>query len=108
MGTLSQYWFRDRFFGGTFDGFNQPFPDGGWVWISNTGGSKATLLWNRPDNESTIDVGAQLNTPIVLGAIDSILGSQASRTSGIRAAGVFCQLCPTALKILADTTSGTC
>jgi hypothetical protein len=87
MPTLSQYWFHDRFFAGSFDGYNQPY--GGWAWISNTGSSAATLVWNRQDNEQTIDVAPQLNTAAVLAQIDGILGGGANRTSGVMAAGIF-------------------
>lgn len=87
MPTLSQYWFKDRFFGGPFDGWNQPY--WGWAWISNTGSSAATLLWNRRDDERVVDLGPQLNSPLVTAQIDAMLGDGASRTSPIRAAGVF-------------------
>jgi hypothetical protein len=89
MPTLSQYWFQNKFFGGPFFGWNQPYADGGWAWISDTGSSAATLVWNRPDNEEAIDVAAQLNSPIVLTQIDNLLGSQAQRTSGVMAEGMF-------------------
>jgi hypothetical protein len=87
MPTLSQYWFRNGFFGGPFDGWNVPYA--GWAWISNTGSSAATLAWNRQDNEIVVDVGAQLNTPGTIDKVKKILGSDASMTSGILAAGVF-------------------
>jgi hypothetical protein len=87
MPTLTQYWFHDRFFGGPFDGWNQPY--GGWAWISNSGGSAATLAWNRQDDERVIDLGPQLNSPGVLSQVDQVLGSRASRTSGIMVQGVF-------------------
>jgi len=87
MPTLSQYWFRDRFFGGPFDGWNQPYF--GWAWISNGGGSAATLAWNRQDNERVLDLGPQLNTPAVLNQVDGVLGGSANRTSPVYAAGVF-------------------
>jgi hypothetical protein len=35
MPVLSQYWFHNGFFQGPFDVFNEPYPDGGWAWISN-------------------------------------------------------------------------
>jgi hypothetical protein len=89
MATLSQYWFQNGFFGGPFDVFNQPYPDGGWAWISNGGSSAATLVWNRPDSEQTIDVAPQLNTPSILAQLDGLLSGGASRTSGIMAQGVF-------------------
>jgi hypothetical protein len=89
VATLSQYWFRDRFWGGAFDGWNQGYSEGGWAWISNSGESAATLLWARSDSEQVIDLGSQLNNPIVLNAVDGILGSDAQRTSGMKAKGVF-------------------
>lgn len=89
MPTLSQYWFHDRFFGGAFDVYNQPYADGGWAWISDGGSSAATLVWNRPDNEQAVDVASQFNTSDVLSQIDGMLPGAASRTSDILAAGVF-------------------
>ncbi len=89
MATLSQYWFQNGFFSGPFDVYNQPYPDGGWAWISNGGSSAATLVWNRPDSEQTIDVAAQLNSPLILAQLDGLLSGGATRTSGIMAAGVF-------------------
>jgi hypothetical protein len=89
MPTLSQYWFSQGFFSGPFQGWNQPYPAGGWAWISNSGGSAATLAWNREDDEAVVDVAPALNNPVVLAAIDALLGGSASRTSGVMAAGVF-------------------
>jgi hypothetical protein len=87
MPTLSQYWFRNGFFAGPFDGWNVPYA--GWAWISNTGSSAATLVWNRQDNEIVVDVAAQLNSPGTIAQVKKILGTDASLTSGILAAGVF-------------------
>src|SRR5262249_28676651 len=89
MPVLSQYWLHNGFFQGPFDVFNEPYPDGGWAWISNGSPSAATLVWNRPDGEHTVDLAGQLNTGDVLAIVDGALGSQASRTSGIMAQGVF-------------------
>jgi hypothetical protein len=89
MSTLSQYWFQNGFFTGPFDVFNQPYADGGWAWISNGSSSAATLVWNRQDNEVTIDVAPQLNTAAILAQVDALLSGGASRTSGIMAQGVF-------------------
>jgi hypothetical protein len=89
MSTLSQYWFQNGFFQGPFELWNQPYADGGWAWISNGGGSGATLAWNRPDNERVIDLGSQLSNPLVLNQVDGLLSGGASRTSGLKAAGVF-------------------
>lgn len=89
MPVLSQYWFHNGFFQGPFDVFNEPYPDGGWAWISNGSSSAATLAWNRPDGEHAVDLAAQLNTGDVLAIVDKALGGQASRTSGIMVQGVF-------------------
>ena len=88
MPTLAQFWFHDRFFGGNFDVFNEPYPDGGWAWITG-GGAQSTLDWNRPDNETVIDFAQVLSNPAVTGAIDGMLSSDVSRTSGVMAQGVF-------------------
>jgi hypothetical protein len=89
MPVLSQYWFHNGFFKGPFDVFNEPYPDGGWAWISNGSPSAATLAWNRPDGEHALDLAAQLNTGDVLSTVDSVLGNHASRTSGILVQGVL-------------------
>jgi hypothetical protein len=90
MATLSDYWFQNGFFAGPFSGWNQPFPDGGWAWISDSGGTiAATLSRVRPDNERVIDVGPPINLPAVLTQVDGLLGGSVNRTSGIFAAGVF-------------------
>jgi len=89
MPTLSQYWFYERFFGGPFDVYNLPFSDGSWAWISSEGGTAATLMWIRPDSERAISIATQFNTPDVLSLIDAFISGGASRTSGIRAMGVF-------------------
>ena len=80
MPVLSQYWFHNGFFSGPFDVFNEPYPDGGWAWISNGSSSAATLVWNRADGEHAVDLAAQLNTGDVLAIVDKALGGQASRT----------------------------
>jgi hypothetical protein len=63
MPVLSQYWFHNGFFQGPFDVFNEPYPDGGWAWISNGSSSAATLAWNRPDGEHAVDLAAQPTGP---------------------------------------------
>jgi hypothetical protein len=89
MPTLSNYWFSGRFFAGPFIGYNVLYADASWAWISNPGSSAATLVWNRQDDEQTIDLAPLLNTSVVLSQLDGILAGQASRTSGVMAAGVF-------------------
>ncbi|GGU46089.1 hypothetical protein [Streptomyces coeruleorubidus] len=89
MPILSQYWFSDRYFGGPFENYNQPYPSGGWAWISNSRGSRATLSWNRPDNETIIDFAAVLANPFVTSAVDGLLTGGVSRTGPIQAQGVF-------------------
>ena len=92
MSTLTEYWFNDSFFNGQFSGVNQPF--GGWAWVSRTGLSRATLSWIRPDNEIIVDIGSQLNNPLILGQVDRVLAGQADRTSGLSAKGVFWSAVP--------------
>lgn len=87
MPTLTEYWFRNGFWSGTFDGWNQPYA--GWAWISNTGGDAATLVWNRQDNETVVDVVSVLDTPGNRATVDALLGGAATRTSGLLAQGVF-------------------
>jgi hypothetical protein len=54
-------WFQNGFFSGPFTVFNQPFPDGGWAWISGSGGTiAATLARVRPNDERIIDVGGDI------------------------------------------------
>lgn len=89
MPILSQYWFSDRFFGGPFEGFNEPYPLGGWAWISHGGQSEATLSWNRADGETVLDFAQVLSNPLVTNAIDGLLTGDVSRTSGVMAQGVF-------------------
>jgi len=88
MSTATQYWFQNNFFAGPFSGWNQPFPDGGFAWITG-GGCGATLARVRPGNEQVTDIGAAINVPAVLSQVDGLLGSSVNRTSGLLAAGVF-------------------
>jgi hypothetical protein len=89
MPVLSQYWFQNGYWSGPFDVYNQPYPDGGWAWISNGGHSAATLVWNRADGEHALGLASQLDTAQVHAVVDAALGNQASRTSGIKVQGVF-------------------
>jgi hypothetical protein len=89
MPTLSQYWFQNSLLGGPFDVYNVPYADGGWAWVASGAQSAATLAWNRPDNEQTIDLAPLLNAPATLSTIDQLLGSQASRTSALMAQARF-------------------
>lgn len=89
MPTLSQYWFQQQLLGGPFDVYNVHYAEGGWAWIANGGQSAATLAWNRPDNETTVDLAPQLNSADILSKIDHLLGSQANRTSGVMAQARF-------------------
>jgi hypothetical protein len=88
--VLSQYWFSEGFFEGPFEGFNEPYSAGGWAWISGSGQSNATLVWNRADGEQVVDLGQDLSSSLVTSAIDRLLpGGSVSRTSGVMAQGVF-------------------
>ncbi|MGA9490607.1 MAG: hypothetical protein WBV80_10220 [Mycobacterium sp.] len=89
MPILSQYWFgNEGFFAGSFDGFNEPYPLGGWAWITG-GQSQATLAWNRADDETVIDFASVLSNPLVTNTIDGFLTGDVSRTSSVMANGVF-------------------
>jgi len=89
MPVLSEYWFQNAFWSGPFEVYNQPYGEGGWAWISRGGDSAATLSWNRADGETALGLASQLDTAQVHAVIDDALGSQASRTSGIKVQGVF-------------------
>jgi len=90
MSLLTDFWFRDHFWYGPFEQYNQPFGDGGWAWISNGGSSAATLTWVRQDNEQILDFAQIVGNPAVTNAVDSILsGTDATRTSGLTAQGMF-------------------
>jgi hypothetical protein len=90
MSLLTDYWFQNRLWYGPFEQYNQPFGDGGWAWISDTGSSVATLTWVRQDNEQILDFAQIVGNPVVTGAVDGILkGTNANRTSGLTAQGMF-------------------
>jgi hypothetical protein len=89
MPVLSQYWFSNQFFGGPFSNYNQPYPLGGWAWISRGGNSAATLSWNRQDNETIINFAQVLSNPLVTGPVDNIIHGDAHRSGPIQAQGVF-------------------
>lgn len=89
MPTLSQYWFEKEFFAGPFGVFNEPYPLGGWAWISNGGSSQSTLCWNREDSEQVVDFGQVVSNSIVVDAVDGMLTGDIERTSALMANGVF-------------------
>jgi hypothetical protein len=89
MPILTQYWFPNTFWEGAFEGFNEPYPLGGWAWISGGGESEATLCWNRPDGETVIDFDSVLSNPLVTNAVDGFLTGDVSRTSPVMANGLF-------------------
>ncbi|HKR51543.1 MAG TPA: hypothetical protein VJT72_18570 [Pseudonocardiaceae bacterium] len=85
MPVLSQYWFSKTDFRGSTEFLSESYS--GWAWInwSNIGGTHSTLAWNREDAEIDIDLVSQANNPVVLSTVDSLLGSSAQRTSGMKA-----------------------
>lgn len=89
MPVLAQFWGSGDFFDGPFEVFNEPYPQGGWAWVSHTGTSSWTLSWNRPDGETVIDLAQVLSKPAVTGAIDGFLTGDISRTSPLYAEGQF-------------------
>lgn len=101
MPILTQYWFRNQFFGGPFHGWNEPLAQRGFAprpSISIAGippvsgteaSSAATLVWERADDEVVLDIPGSINgSPAALLAIDNLLGSSASRTSPVFTAGI--------------------
>lgn len=89
MPILSQYWFSESFFAGPFEGRNQPYPEGGWAWISESGQEQATLSWNREDSEVILNFATVASNPLVISTIDKLLTGGVTRTSGVMAQGVF-------------------
>jgi hypothetical protein len=96
MPVLSQYWFGSEFFGGKFNGWNEPTQSGRSTAISGfppfsgpDSSSAATLVRERPDDEIVLDIGATINgNQAALNTIDGLLTSEAKRTSPVFAAGV--------------------
>lgn len=87
MPTLSNYWFSETDFRGNTEFLSLRHCAECWAWInwSNIGSRKSTLVWEREDRERVVDLPPILNTSDVLAAVDSVLSSPASRTSGIKA-----------------------
>jgi hypothetical protein len=87
MPVLSNYWFQTTDFRGTTEFLSQPHCAGCWAWInwSNIGSTKSTLVWERSDGEIVVDLPPVMNAGDVLAAVDAIVTSPASRTSGIKA-----------------------
>lgn len=87
MPTLSNYWFSETDFRGNTEFLSIQHCAGCWAWInwSNIGSRKSTLVWEREDRERVVDLPPILNTSDVLSAVDGVLTSPASRTSGIKA-----------------------
>jgi hypothetical protein len=96
MPTLTQYWFGSEFFGGPFDGWNEPVLAGRSTSISGippfsgtNASSAATLVRERPDDEQVLDIGASINgNQFALMSIDGLLGQESARTSPVLAAGI--------------------
>jgi hypothetical protein len=89
VATLSEYWFHKQILSGPFNVFNQPFADGSLTWIANGDSSAATFTVVRPDTEIVVDLALPLNTPALLASIDALLGTQAKRTSAVKAQAQF-------------------
>ncbi|HTR47396.1 MAG TPA: hypothetical protein VMM16_08440 [Verrucomicrobiae bacterium] len=87
MPVLSNYWFQNTDFRGNTEFLSQPHCAGCWAWInwSNIGSTESTLVWERSDGEIIVDLPPILNAPDILAAVDAIISSPASRTSGINA-----------------------
>lgn len=59
---------------------------GGWAWstIHHLPDIHSALAWERPDNESVMDLSAAANNPIALNVIDGLLSGGASRRGAVR------------------------
>lgn len=86
MPILTNYWFQDTDFRGDTEFANVGHASGTWAWInwSDIGSRRATLIWEREDRETVIDLPPLVNA---LGGatVDRLLGSSASRTSDLKA-----------------------
>jgi hypothetical protein len=90
MSLLTDYWFRNQFWYGPLEQYNQPFGNGGWAWISDDDSSAATLTWLRQDDEQVLDLAGIVGNPAVTNAVGRILnGTGATCTSGLTAQGMF-------------------
>jgi hypothetical protein len=89
MPVLANFWGNGDFFDGPFELFNEPYPFGGWAWISHTGDSGWTLTWSRQDGETTINMAQVLNNPLVTNAVDGFLTGDISRSGALFAEGQF-------------------
>jgi len=87
MPWLSQYWFADTDFRGATEFLSLSHGAGSWAWInwSSIGSTDSTLVWEREDREITLDLFAEANSPIVIAALDGMLGGPISRRGGIKA-----------------------
>ncbi len=87
MPVLSQYWFSGTDFRGNTEFLSEPHGAAVWAWInwSDIGNTHSTLVWEREDRETTVDLVVQGNNPLVTNAVDGLLGGSASRTSPIKA-----------------------
>jgi hypothetical protein len=87
MPTLSNYWFREADFRGITEFLSEPHCAGCWAWINwpDAAAMRSTLVWERADGETIVDLPPILNTPDVVASVDAILSSPAARTSDIKA-----------------------
>jgi hypothetical protein len=87
MPVLTNYWFSDTDFRGNTTFLSVGHCAGCWAWInwSNIGSTDSTLVWEREDREIVVDLPLILNAADILGAVDRMLGSSASRRSDIKA-----------------------
>ena len=90
MSLLTDYWFQHRYWYGSFEQYNQPFGDGSWTWVGDPGSSAATLTWVRQDNQQILDFAQIVGNAAVTSAVDNLhQGTNANRTSGLTAQGMF-------------------
>jgi hypothetical protein len=86
MPVLTNYWFDHTDFRGNVQFLNESHSVGSWAWINwaDIGATRSTLVWERQDDEITVDLAAQMNAPDIQSAVDRLLsGSSGRRTSDI-------------------------
>jgi len=84
---LSHYWFSETDFRGDTEFLALHHGAGVWAWInwSNIGSKHSTLVWEREERELTLDLRAQANNPVVVAAVDGLLGGSTTRQGDVKA-----------------------
>ncbi|MEV5750702.1 hypothetical protein AB0L00_23010 [Actinoallomurus sp. NPDC052308] len=91
MPLLTDYWFRNWYWYGQFEQFNQPFNNDGESFSApKDSSSAATLTWVREDNEQIIQLTKTVQNPAITNTVKDILkGTKATLSSDLKAHGIF-------------------